>query len=114
LTCFHFVIILAGVNVISRPAIDAAIARHPVAAGWLETWWTTAKSARWERLHDVRSDYPSADQYGRCLIFNARGNKYRMIVRIVYADEWQNGTAFIKHFLTHAEYDKGSWKGLCQ
>jgi mRNA interferase HigB len=73
-------------NVIARPAIDAAMARHPDAAGWLETWWTVAKAARWESLADVRGDYPAADQYGRCLIFNARGNNYRLIVRIVYAD----------------------------
>ena len=114
MTSFHFVTILTGVNVLSRPAIDAAIARHPDAAGWLETWWATAKSARWENLRVVSLDYPAADQYERCLIFNARGNKYRMIVRIVYADQWQNGTVFVKHFLTHAEYDKDLWKGVCR
>jgi mRNA interferase HigB len=100
-------------NVIARPAIDAAILRHPDAGGWLENWWTTAKGSRWENLHDVRQDYPSADQVERCLVFNARGNKYRLIVRVVYADQWQNGTIFVKQFLSHAEYDKGSWKGHC-
>jgi len=102
------------VNVIARPAIDAAIARHPDAAGWLETWWTTAKLARWESLQGVRADYPAADQYGRCLVFNARGNKYRFVVRIVYADQRQNGTVFVKHFMTHAEYEKDLWKGVCE
>ena len=101
-------------NVLARPAIDAAIQRHPDAAGWLETWWTTAKTARWKNLADVRQDYPSADQVIRCLVFNARGNRYRLIVRIVYADQWQNGTVFIKHFLTHAEYSRGDWKRSCE
>jgi mRNA interferase HigB len=100
-------------NVIARPAIDAAIQRHADADGWLENWWTTTKTARWESLHDVRREYPSADQVGRCLVFNARGNRYRLIVRVVYADQWQNGTVFLKQFLTHAEYDRGNWKGSC-
>jgi mRNA interferase HigB len=100
-------------NVIARPAIDAAIERHPDADGWLENWWTTAKTSQWESLHDVRQDYPSADQVGRCLVFNARGNRYRLVVRVVYADKWQKGTLFVKHFLTHAEYDNGIWKGNC-
>jgi mRNA interferase HigB len=114
LTCFHFVTIVPWMNVIARPAIDAAIQRYPDAAGWLETWWTTAKAARWESLQQVRRDYPSADQVNRCLVFDARGNRYRLIVRVVYADGWQNGTLFVKWFLTHAQYDKGKWKRNCE
>jgi mRNA interferase HigB len=101
-------------NVIARRAIDEAIVRHSDSENWLETWWTVAKAARWESLHDVRADYPAADQVNRCLIFNARGNNYRLIVRVVYADQWQNGTLFVKHFLTHAEYDQARWKGACE
>ena len=100
-------------NVIARPAIDAAIRRHADARGWLETWWTVANAARWENLHQVRADYLAADQVGRCLVFNAKGNKYRLIVRVVYAHQWQNGTLFVKYFLTHAEYDEDRWKGAC-
>jgi mRNA interferase HigB len=101
-------------NVIARAAVDAAIGKHPDARGWLEIWWTTAKAARWENLAEVRRDYPKADQVNRCLVFNARGNRYRLIVRVVYADRWQNGTLFVKHFLTHAEYSKELWKRNCE
>ena len=100
-------------NVIARPAVDVAVARHADAETWLEAWWITAKAARWESLTDVRLDYPAADQVGRCLVFNARGNKYRLIVRVVYANSWQNGTLFVKQFLTHAQYDKEYWKEGC-
>jgi len=98
-------------NVISRPAIRRAIERHHDAENWLENWWDTAKSRQWESLHDVRVDYPSADQVGDLLIFNASGNRYRLIVGVVYANEWAGGTLFVKYFLTHAEYDKNRWKG---
>ncbi len=100
-------------NVIARPAIDAAIARHPDASGWLEAWWLTARAARWHSLHEVREDFPRADQFGHCLVFNARGNKYRFTVRVIYANPWRNGTLFVKSFLTHAEYDRDDWKNNC-
>ena len=100
-------------HVISRPAIAAAIARHPDAAGWIESWWVLASKTRWESLHDVRTVYPSADPVGRCLVFNACGNKYRLVVGVKYADDVQRGTLWVKHFLTHAEYDKQLWKKDC-
>jgi len=96
-------------HVISRPAITAAMERHPDAAGWLQQWWRTASVARWESLHDVRQTYAAADQVGRCLVFNACGNKYRLIVGVKYADDVQRGTLWVKRFLTHAEYNRGVW-----
>lgn len=101
-------------NVIARPAIRAAIERHPDAEDWLENWWDTAKREQWRSLHDVRTDYPAADQVGGCLVFNAHGNRYRLIVGITYANEWVGGTLYVKHFLTHAEYDKDKWKKDCE
>jgi mRNA interferase HigB len=35
-----------------------------------------------------------------------KGNSYRLIVEINY----RSGRIFIRHVLTHAEYDKGKWK----
>jgi mRNA interferase HigB len=100
-------------HVISRPALIAASRRHPDAAGWLSLWWSLASRARWESLHEVRAQYPAADQVGGCLIFNARGNAYRLICRVTYANQWQQGTLLVKHFLTHAEYNKNEWKKDC-
>ena len=100
-------------HVISRPAIQDAIHCHPDAAGWLSQWWRLAAKSRWESLHDVRRIYSNSDQVGRCLVFNACGNRYRLIVGVKYADDVQRGTVWVKHFLTHSEYDKGHWKRDC-
>jgi mRNA interferase HigB len=100
-------------HVISRAAIKAAAACHPSAGGWLEQWWRHAAKSRWESLQDVRLVYPSADQVDRCLVFDARGNRFRLIVGVKYADEIQRGTLWVKQFLTHAAYSKGQWKGEC-
>ena len=41
----------------------------------------------------------------RLLVFNVKGNKYRLIVRVDYP----NQELYIKALLTHAEYDKRGW-----
>jgi len=52
------------------------------------------------------------DQVGSCLVFNATGAR-RLIVGVRYASEARGGTLFVKHFITHADYDKGHWKKDC-
>jgi mRNA-degrading endonuclease HigB of HigAB toxin-antitoxin module len=39
-------------------------------------------------------------------IVNIVGNRFRLIVQIVY----ESGTIFFKRILTHAEYDRADWK----
>jgi len=101
-------------HIISRSAPRDAAQRHPDVAPWLNVWWQHASKARWENLHDVRADYPAVDQVGQCLAFNAKGTRYRLICRVAYANEWQRGSLFMKHCVTHAEYDRGRWRKECE
>jgi mRNA interferase HigB len=55
---------------------------------------------------EVRLTFPTADAVGRFTIFNIKGNAYRLITEINY----RTGRIFLRHVLTHAEYDKGAWK----
>ena len=100
-------------HVIARMVIDRAARTHPDAAIWLRAWWVVANRARWESLADVRKAYATADQVDCCLVFGAPGNRYRLVCRITYANEWQRGTVLVKHFLTHAEYDRNLWRKDC-
>lgn len=43
---------------------------------------------------------------GERYVFNIGGNKYRLIATIAYSIQ----TVWVKHVLTHAEYDEGAWK----
>jgi len=99
-------------DTISRPAVDNAIARHPQSATWLNAWWQRAKTEQWTSLDDIRRTYPQTDQVGSCLVFNANAGR-RLIVGVRYATDSRGGTLFVKHFLTHAEYDKDDWKKDC-
>ncbi len=100
-------------HVIARPAITSATNNYSDAAKWLNAWWFVASKARWENLQNVRVEYPSVDQVGCCLVFNVCGRKYRLIVKVSYVNRWSNGTLLIKHFLSHAEYNKDRWKKDC-
>jgi mRNA interferase HigB len=39
-------------------------------------------------------------------VFNIGGNKYRLIAAI----HFNRGKVYIRHVLTHAEYERGHWK----
>jgi mRNA interferase HigB len=101
-------------HVIARPALDAAGREYPLAAQWLRAWWAIASQADWRQLTDVRRQYPSADQVDCCLIFDVGGNKYRLICRVSWHNDWTRGTLLVKHFLTHAEYDRNKWRKDCR
>ena len=100
-------------HIIARPAIEEAKQHYPTAASWLDDWWAIASKAAWTRLKDVRVLYRDADEVGQCLVFNVCGNDFRLICRMSYANQWTDGTLLVKHFLTHAEYDKKKWCSDC-
>jgi mRNA interferase HigB len=101
-------------HIVARPKLEAFKKRHANARSWLDAWWKIATKAEWTSLDDVRRTYNSADQYERCLIFDALGNRYRLIAGVSYRAKGRKGTLYIRSFLTHAEYNKDSWKKDCE
>lgn len=94
------------VHVISRRALREAAQKYKDAADALDAWFHAAKKADWSSLEDVRGLYPHADAAAGLTVFNIKGNRYRLIVRI----QFERRKLYIKGFLTHAEYSKGEWK----
>jgi len=94
------------VNVVSKRGLFERAARHADAKSALQVWFDTAVEAEWWNIEDVRKSFPATDMVDDLAIFNIRGNKYRLIVRMVF----QYQRIYVKEFLTHAEYDKGRWK----
>lgn len=68
-------------------------------------WFKAAQAAKWNSLQDVRATFPDADQVGSVLIFNIRGNRYRLIVFARFAKQ----KLYVKALLTHKEYDRKEW-----
>jgi mRNA interferase HigB len=70
-----------------------------------------AKAADWSNIADLRQTFPNADPLrvasGRTVVvFNIAGNRYRLITAIHY----NMRKVFVLRFLTHAEYDRDTWK----
>ena len=93
-------------NVISYKRIREFSLTCRDAESALTAWYKTARKANWQNLADLKQTYPSADLVGRYTVFNIRGNKYRLIARIVYRSQ----TVFVVAVMTHEEYDLGKWK----
>jgi mRNA interferase HigB len=93
-------------NAISFKRIREFSLIHRDAELALRAWFTVAKKARWQNFAELKQVYPAADLVGRYTVFNIRGNRYRLITRIVYRSQ----TIFIAAVMTHEEYDLGKWK----
>ncbi len=76
---------------------------YPDSEQYLKTWYETAMNSIWRTPNEVKQTYSSASvlKSGR-IVFNIRGNAYRLIVKINYEKQW----IFIRFFGTHVEYDK--------
>jgi mRNA interferase HigB len=100
------------VRVISLKRLRTFWEEHADAEGPLRAWYKAVRGAEWKSLQDARATYPHADgvktESGETLtVFNISGNTYRLIARIRYDYRLVN----IRIVLTHAEYDRGKWKG---
>lgn len=93
-------------HVISRKKLKQAAVKHRNLEGPLDAWFRIAKKATWTNLADVRQTFSGADTVTKWTVFNIKGNQYRLIAEINY----NYGRVYIRHVLTHAEYDRGGWK----
>ena len=93
-------------RIISKAAITEFSKTHRDAVESLLHWYGVSKRAAWRHLFDVRADFPHADAVDIFTVFNISGNKYRLVSVIKY--RWR--IVYIRHILTHAEYDEGKWK----
>lgn len=80
--------------------------KYPDAESSLRSWNKITRLAQWQNFALVRETFGSADQVSKLTVLNIVGNKYRLITYIDY----QTKKVFVRHILTHAEYDTDQWK----
>jgi mRNA interferase HigB len=91
------------VRVIAKKTLREFWIKHPDAEQQLKTWYQEAANAAWKNPAQVKRMYPSASILaGNRVVFNIKGNHYRLIVRINY--DYQ--MVWIRFIGTHAHYDK--------
>jgi mRNA interferase HigB len=101
------------VNLVTRKHLSDAAAAFKDAAKELKYWTAIAEMARWRNFTEVQALFKDADSVDGYVVFNIRGNRYRLITVIHYAKDKPmatNGHIYIRSFLRHAEYnDRKRW-----
>ncbi len=76
---------------------------HKAVKAALEAWFHEAQAAKWTSPADVKRSYGNASIVGEDrVVFNIKGNDYRLVVAVNY----QRQTVFIKWLGTHRQYDE--------
>lgn len=76
---------------------------HPDCEEQLKAWYQETSNATWHDANKIKLEYPGAGILpGNRVVFNIKGNHYRLIVKISY--DYQ--MIWIRFIGTHAEYDK--------
>lgn len=92
-----------GVRVISRRSLRLFWERHPDVEGALKAWFRETTLAKWQGPADIKAQYASASFVGSDrVVFNIRGNRYRLIVAIKYRPQ----IVFVRFVGTHRQYDR--------
>ncbi len=90
-------------RIIAKKTLRDFWEHHPDAEQALKAWYHDAKQATWKTPSDIRQTYATASIVANNrVVFNIRGNTYRLIVAINY----EFGIVYIRFVGTHQDYDQ--------
>lgn len=77
--------------------------KHPQAETPLQNWYAEANHAKWLTPADIKASHRNASFIeGNRVVFNIKGNDYRLIVAVRYTASLM----FIRFVGTHSEYSR--------
>lgn len=90
-------------RIIGLGRLNGFCAEHSDSRKWVANWISDTRASRWRTPHDIRKRYPAASFLAeRVVIFNVKGNHYRLETRIAY----DVGVVAVLWIGTHAEYTR--------
>ena len=90
-------------KILRRNILMDFASKHPDCRKWIAQWLADASSSIWKTSQDIKARYQSASFLpANIVIFNVRGNSYRMEVQVAY----KVGVVTIKWIGTHDAYMK--------
>lgn len=93
-------------HIITRKCLLEFAKKHPNCSTAIESWYRIVKRTDFNSFAELRQTFPSADIVDNLTVFNIGGNKARLITAVHY----NTHRIYIRHILTHKEYDRGSWR----
>ena len=89
-------------DIVNVDVVDRFARRHRDVAQRLEGWKDQVTNARWSTPHDAQREMSGVTPIGgRRLIFNIKGNQYRIVAVVNYVF----GTVRVRFIGKHSEYD---------
>jgi mRNA interferase HigB len=89
-------------RIIAKRALREFWESHQDAKEPLQAWYREVEKEDWDTPAKVKSKYRTASIIGdNRVVFNIKGNDYRLVVKINYAYR----VLYIRFVGTHAEYD---------
>ncbi len=90
-------------RVVGRGTLEAFYRKHTDAKTWIESWLAEVEGAQWRTPQAIKDRYASVSFLaGNRVIFNVKGNEYRMEVTVAY----QTGVVVVQWIGTHRDYDE--------
>ena len=89
-------------RVISNKRLVDFAALHPEAATALKVWRKCVESNAIAHFADLKSLFRSVDRVGKFCVFDICGNRFRLIAAV----HFDRQLLFVRHVLTHTEYDR--------
>lgn len=90
-------------KVVGRDKLAAFAQKHADARPWIEAWLGETERTDWRTPQEVKERYATASFLaGNIVIFNVRGNNYRLEVQIAY----RTSTVVVRWIGSHEQYDK--------
>lgn len=90
-------------RIFNRSTLKLFWTKHADAEQALRAWHQEVEGASWQGPVDIRARYASASIVGSRVVFDIRGNRYRLVVDVKYAPFF---CVYVRFMGTHAEYDK--------
>ncbi len=90
-------------NIITRKTLLEYVRQYPAASSALLEWYHELVRTDFKNFNELKKVYGNASLVGDDrVVFNIMGNKFRLVVWIVF----EYKAIQVKWFGTHAEYDK--------
>lgn len=94
-------------HIVTRKRLTEFVRKHAETAGPLSVWYKAVKHKRYTKQAEVRRDFPSVDFIGDYrAVFNI-AKQYRSVCDM----RFELGRVFIRHIVTHEEYERLMKKG---
>ena len=93
-------------HIITQKRIWEAQKKYPESISALDGWYRVIKKNQFRNFAELKRSFNSVDKVGSLYVFDIGGNKLRLIVNI----HFERQKIYIRHILTHIEYDKDNWK----